>query len=178
MAKPTPTKRRKRPIVAYEPKGYDPKTIYQRINTENLFETFALDPKYVPWMYISNVIQRVFARTLGQSPLGPVPIKCSEDGSLFVAGLGGGYTQNETKFGNAPDAYGAPIQFSAPMGRVDIYCFDQKMIFKRSRDGVLWNNEIELFKDTFYSFDCTTFQFNLKNYAAGITARYQVIGWF
>ena len=52
------------------------------------------------------------------------------------------------------------------------------MIFKRSRDGVLWNNEIELFKDTFYSFDCTTFQFNLKNYAAGITARYQVIGWF
>lgn len=178
MAKPTQKKRPRRPIVVYDPKGYDPKRISQRVAAENLFETFGLDPKYVPWMYVDNIIQRVFARTLGQGPFGPVPVKCSEDGTLFVAGLGGGYTENETKTGNAPDAYGAAIEFSAPMGRVDIYCFDQKMNFKRSRDGVKWNDEIELFKDTFYSFDCTTFQFNVKNYAPGLTARYQVIGWF
>lgn len=178
MAKPKPKKKAPRPIVALEPKGYDPKTIFQRIDAENLFEQFGLDPKYVPWMYISNIIQRVFARTLGQGPFGPVPIRCNADGSLYVAGVGGAYTRNEKKAGNAPDAYGAAIVFSAPMGRIDLSTFDNKMVFKRSRDGVTWDDEIELFKDSFYSFDCVTLQFNVKNYAAGLTARYQAIGWY
>jgi len=178
MAKPTPIKKAPRPITTYEPKGYDPKTIFQRIDAENLFEAIGLDPKYIPWMYISNVIQRVFARTLGQGPFGPVPIKCNEEGSLYVAGLGGAYTRNEVKTGSAPDAYGAAVAFSAVMGRVDIYCLDQKMYFKRTRDDVLWDDEIELFKDSFYSIDCNTLKFNIKNYAAGQTARYQIVGWF
>lgn len=178
MAKPKAPAKRKRPVVTYEPTGYTPKQIYQRINTENLFELLALDPKYVPWMYISNVIQRVFARTLGQGPYGPVPIRCNEEGSLYVAGLGGGYTQNEVKTGNAPDAYAAAIAFSAPMGRIDLFVFDQGAIFKRTRDGVTWDDEIELWKDSFYSFDATTLQFNIKNKTAGLIARYQTIGWF
>jgi hypothetical protein len=64
------------------------------------------------------------------------------------------------------------------MGRIDIYTFDNKMIFKRTRDGVTWDDEIELFKDSFYSFDCNTLQFNIKNYTAGLVARYQIIGWY
>jgi hypothetical protein len=178
MAKPTPKKKAPRPIIALEPKGYDPKAIYQRISSENLFELLALDPKYVPWMYISNVIQRVFARTLGQGPFGPVPIRCNEDGSLYVAGLGGGYTRNEVKKANAPDAYAGPITFSQAMGRIDLFVFDQGIIFKRSRDGVTWDDDIELWKDSFYSFDCNTLQFDIHNKTAGLTARYQVIGWF
>lgn len=178
MAKPTPKKKAPRPITALEPKGYDLKQIYQRISSENLFELLELDPKYVPWMYISNVIQRVFARTLGQGPFGPVPIRCNEDGSLYVAGLGGGYTQNEVISGNAPDAYAGPFAFSAVMGRVDLFVFDQGSIFKRSRDGVTWDDDIELWKDSFYSFDCKTLQFDIQNKTAGLTARYQAIGWF
>lgn len=164
--------------MALEPKGYDPKTIFQRINSENLFETLDLDPKYLPWMYISNIIQRVFARTLGQGPFGPVPIRCNEDGSLYVAGLGGGYTRNEVKSGSAADDWIAAVEFSATMGRIDLFVFDQGMIFKRSRDGVTWDDEIELWKDSFYSFDCKTLQFNIKNKTGGLTARYQTIGWF
>lgn len=178
MAKPKPKKKAPRPIVAVEPKGYDPKTIFQRIDAENLFEVLGLDPKYVPWMYMSNIIQRVFARTLGQGPTGPVPIKCNEEGSLYVAGLGGAYTRNETKSGNAPNAYAAAIAFSAAMGRIDLFVFDQGAIVKRSRDGVTWDDEIELWKDSFYSFDCTTLQFNIKNKTAGLIARYQAIGWY
>jgi hypothetical protein len=178
MSKPTTKKKALRPIVTYEPVGYTPKQIFQRLQSENLFEITDLDPKYVPWMYISNIIQRVFARTLGQGPFGPVPIRCNEDGSLYVAGLGGGYTRNETKTGNAPDAYGAAIAFKAAMGRVDLFVFDQSAIFKRTRDGVTWDDEIEVWKDSFYSFDCTTLQFNVKNKTAGLVARYQAIGWY
>lgn len=178
MAIPKRKKAPPRPIVAFEPKGYEPKTIFQRINSENLFETLDLDPKYLPWMYISNVIQRVFARTLGQGPFGPVPIRCNEEGSLYVAGLGGGYTRNEVKSGAAPDAYGAPILFSAPMGRVDIFTLDNKMLLKRSRDNVTWDDEIFLFKDSFYSIDCTTLAFMVKNYVALSVANYRLIGWY
>jgi len=178
MAKPMPPKKKPRPIIAYVPKGYDPVTIFQRIQAENLFETIGLDPKYVPWMYISNVIQRVFARTLGQGPYGPVPIKCNEDGSLYVAGLGGAYTRNQNKTGTSPDAYGAAITFSQVAGRVDLFVYDNKMLFKRSRDNVTWDDEIELFKDSFYSFDCNTLAFNVKNYTAAQNARYAAVGWF
>jgi len=178
MAKPTPKKKAPRPITALEPKGYDPKTIYQRISSENLFEILGLDPKYVPWMYISNVIQRVFARTLGQGPFGPVPIKCNEEGALFVAGVGGAYTRNETKSGAAPDAYGAATLFSAAMGRIDIFTLDNKMLIQRSRDNVTWDDEIFLFKDSFYSVDCVTRAFKIKNYVAGQVANYRIVGWY
>lgn len=179
MGTPRKTKPRKpRPIVAYAPKGYDPITIFQKIRSEALPEILELDPRYVPWFYVSNIIQRVLARTYGQGPFGPVPIRCNEDGSLYVAGIGGGYTRNEPKTGTAPDAYAGPIAFTAAMGRVDIFTFDNKMKFKRSRDGVTWDGEIELFKDSFYSIDCTTLQFDVENYVAGLIARYQIIGWF
>lgn len=178
MAKPKPKKKAPRPVVPYEPKGYEIKRIVQKIHAENLFESFSLDPAYVPWFYVDNVLQRVLARTLGQGPYGPVPIRCNADGSLYVAGLGGGYTRNETKTGNAPNAYGTAITFTAPMGRIDLYTFDNKMIFKRSRDGVTWDDEIEVFKDSFYSMDVTTLQVKLKNYQSGLIARYQLIGWY
>jgi hypothetical protein len=178
MAKPKQKAKPRRTIVPYEPSGYTPKQIYQKLQAENLFEVMKLDPSYVPWMYISNVIQRVFARTLGQGPFGPVPIRCNEDGSLYVAGIGGGYTRHEPIMGSAPDAYAAAIAFTAAMGRVDIFTFDNKMNFKRSRDGVTWDPTIELFKDSFYSIDCTTLQFNVQNYTPGLVARYQIIGWY
>jgi len=178
MAKPTPKKKARRPIVTYEPVGYDPKRIYQRINSENLFEVMELDPKYVPWMYVDNIIQRVFARVLGMGPYGPVPIKCNEEGSLYVAGLGGGYTRNVTHSGAAPDDYGDPIVMAEPYGRLDIFTLDNKMLFKRSRDNVVWDDEIFLFKDSFYSIDVKTKAFNIKNYTPGQTANYYIVGWF
>ena len=178
MAKKIPPSKPRRPIINIEPKGYDPVSIFQRVLADGLFEQIALDPKNVPWAYVSNIIQRVFARTYGQGPYGPVPIRCNEDGSLFVAGLGGGYTRNECKSGAAPDAYSGPILFSAPMGRIDIFTLDNKMLFKRSRDNVTWDDEIFLFKDSFYSIDCTTYAFDVHNYVGGLTANYRLIGWY
>lgn len=178
MAKPTKPKKPSRPIVAYEPKGYDAKQIFQRLQAENLFEDLGLDPKYVPWMFVSNVLQRVLARTMGQGPYGPVTIKCNEEGALFVAGLGGGYTRNETKTGAAPDNYGAAVVLTEPYGRIDIFTLDNKMLFKRSRDNVTWDDEIFLFKDSFYSIDVKTKAFNVKNFTALSVANYYIVGWY
>ena len=179
MAKParkTPAPRTGAPFKAT---GYTPETIFQKIKSEDLFEIMDFDPMYVPWMYVSNVLQRVLARAIGQGPYGPVPIKCSEDGSLFVSGIGGAYSRNKTLSGNVTDAYlVTPLDFGQVMGRVDLFIFDNPVKFKRSRDGVIWDDEIELFKDAFYSFDGNTWYMNIKNKTAAATARYQFVGWY
>jgi len=178
MAKPTPKKTKPRPVVPIIPKGYDPVRVTQRLQAENLFEALGLDPRYVPWMYVDNVIQRVLARTMGQGPYGPVTIKCNEEGALFVAGVGGAYTRNVNLSGSAPDAYAAPLVFASPVGRIDLFTYDNIMMFKRSRDGINWDDPMEIFKDSFYSFDCVTLAFNVQNKVALSVARYTVVGWF
>lgn len=75
-----------------EVKGVTPKEVYQAIKSENLWEVdLDADPKYVPWMYITNIISRVLARMTGQGPFGPVTVKCTADGSLAVVQRGGAF---------------------------------------------------------------------------------------
>lgn len=79
-----------------EVKGVTPKEIYQVIKSENLWEVdLEADPKYVPWMYITNIISRVLARMTGQGPFGPVTVKCTADGSLAVVQRGGAFDDYE-----------------------------------------------------------------------------------
>jgi len=82
--------------VPPEVKGVTPKEIYQAIKSENLWETdLDADPKYIPWMYITNIIGRVLARMTGQGPFGPVTVKCTADGSLAVVQRGGAFDDYE-----------------------------------------------------------------------------------
>jgi len=77
-------------------KGVTPKEIYQQIKSEDLFEQdLELEPKYVPWVYINNLITRVLARMTGQGPYGPVAVKCTQDGSLAVVQRGGAFDDYE-----------------------------------------------------------------------------------
>jgi len=79
-----------------EVKGVTPKEIFQQIKSENLWEVdLESEPKYVPWMYISNIIGRVLARMAGQGPYGPVTVKCTADGSLAVVQRGGAFDDYE-----------------------------------------------------------------------------------
>jgi hypothetical protein len=95
MAKPTPKKREPRPVTPYEPKGYEPKRIYQKIPGVDLFENLNLDPKYLPDLYLDNIIIRAFARMVGQGPYGPVVARCTKEGSLTVVARGGAFDDYE-----------------------------------------------------------------------------------
>lgn len=79
-----------------EVKGVTPKKVFQEIKSEDLFETdLELEPKYIPWVYIDNIISRVLARMVGQGPYGPVTVKCTKDGSLAVVQRGGAFDDYE-----------------------------------------------------------------------------------
>lgn len=77
-------------------KGVTLKEIWQKIESEKIFETdLNFDPKYVPWMFINNTIQRTLSRMIGQGPYGPVTVKCTQDGSLAVVQRGGAFDDYE-----------------------------------------------------------------------------------
>jgi len=77
-------------------KGVTPKRIWQGLKSEDLFERgLELDPAYVPWMYVENILVRALARIVGQGPDGPTMIKCAKDGSLAVVARGGAFDAYE-----------------------------------------------------------------------------------
>lgn len=79
-----------------EVKGVTPKIVHQEIKSENLFEEgLDFEPKYVPWVYINNIITRVLSRTVFQGPYGPVVAKGTADGSLAVVARGGAFDDYE-----------------------------------------------------------------------------------
>jgi len=70
--------------------------IWQKIKSEKLFETdLEFEPEYVPWIFISNVLQRTLSRMIGEGPYGPVTVKCTSDGSLAVVQRGGAFDDYE-----------------------------------------------------------------------------------
>lgn len=95
MAKPMPRKKRKSTITSYTPKGYEPKRVWQQTKDQDVFEDLEFDPKYVPHLYLENVIQRTVSRMMGQGPYGPRTVKCTADGSLAVVARGGAFDDYE-----------------------------------------------------------------------------------
>jgi len=158
MAKPKPKKKAPRPVVAYEPKGYEPKRIFQQIKSEKLFELLDFDPAYVPWMYIENIIQRVFARIILQGPYGPIVAKGTKDGSLAVVARGGAFDdyQKLEHFYSAA-AEEKVFQFTRQVTRIDIFTWDGLIDYQLSRDLVkAYGSKLTLFEDSFYSLDFDT----------------------
>lgn len=85
--------------------------------------------------------------------------------------------RNDTLKGNAPGTYSTAIALASICQTVDIWVFDNAMMFKRSKDGDNWDDEFEIPADTHFSYDGMTHSFNVANKAAGV-ARYSIIGWW
>lgn len=137
-------------------KGVTLEQIWQKIKSEDIFETdLSVDPKYVPWMFISNVIQRTLSRMVGQGPLGPVTVKCTKEGNLAVVSRGGAfddYERLEFPFSAANEVH--EFQFSQQVERIDIFTYDGKCDYQLTRDLIKdYGDKIELFTDSFYSLD-------------------------
>jgi len=182
MAKPTPTKKPRRPITVFEPKGYDLKKIYQKIRSENLFELIDLDPKYVPWMYVSNEILRAFARVVLQGPLGPVVAKGTKDGSLAVVARGGAFDDYERQdYTFTVNGEVHEFTFARQVERIDLFTYEGKVDYELTRDLVkAYGSKIPLFADSFYSLDFYTRKVRATcvSFAAATPTRSTLFGWF
>lgn len=140
-------------------KGVTLNEIWQKIKSEKIFETdLEFEPSYVPWVFMSNVIQRTLSRMVGQGPYGPVTIKCTEEGNLAVVSRGGAfddYERVEHAFAAANEE--KEFTFSQQVQRIDLFTYDGKTDYQLTRDLVKsYGDKIELFEDSFYSLDVYT----------------------
>lgn len=182
MAKPTKKKTPPRPSTTFEPKGYEPKRIFQKIRSENLFEALDLDPKLVPWMYLENVITRSFARIVAQGPKGPVITRATAEGALAVVSRGGAFDAYE-RLDHTYASVGDPtvFTFSRQMERVDIFTYNGLVDYQLTRDAVQpLGALIPLFADSFYSLDFNTLivKGTCVSFAALTPTRSTIFGWY
>lgn len=182
MAKPTRPKAPKREPTTFEPKGYEPKRIFQKIKSENLFEALDLDPALVPWMFIENVIIRAFARIVAQGPKGPVIARATADGSLAVVQRGGAFdTYERLDYTFAALAEEKEFIFSRQVERIDIFTYNGKVDYQLTRDAVQpYGSKIPLFEDSFYSLDFYTLKLyaTCVSFAALTPTRATIFGWY
>lgn len=139
-----------------EVKGFTPKRVFQRIESENIFEQdLKFSPAYVPWVYMENMILRTLSRMVGQGPYGPVTVKCTKEGNLAVVSRGGAfddYQRLEFPFSSANETH--EFQFTQQVERIDIFTYDGKCDYQLTRDLIKgYGDKIELFTDSFYSLD-------------------------
>lgn len=165
-----------------EVKGVTPKRVYQVIRSEKLFETdLEFEPKYVPWVYVENIIQRTLARMVGQGPLGPVTVKCTKEGNLAVVSRGGAfddYQRMEHVYTAAKEEH--TFIFAQQVERIDIFTYSDRVDYQLTRDLIKpFGDKIELFEDSFYSLDfyikrilatCVSYSPKVEAAADGTTA--------
>lgn len=151
-------------------KGHTPQEIWQQIKSENQWETdLELDPKMVPWVYVTNLITRSLSRIIAQGPYGPVTVKATKEGNLAIVQRGGAfddYERLEHPFAAANEV--KEFEFSQQVERIDIFTYDGKCDYQLTRDLVKdYGDKIELFTDSFYSLDFYTLRVKTtcKSYA-------------
>ncbi len=158
MAKPTPVKRKRKAAATPGVKSAIVKEIIQKITSQLIFEDLDVDPKNVPNMFVSNIVQRSIARIMGQGPYGPVTVKCTEDGSIAMVQRGGAFDDYE-RIDHYFTAADQPVEktFSQQVTRIDIFTYNGQVDYQLTRDLVkAYGSKINLFEDSFYSLDFFT----------------------
>ena len=143
----------------------------------NLSEDLDFEPEKIRNYYTTTIFQRALAHIVGWTGTKAKMLRCTAAGELKTAPTSTGIEHNDTKPGDAPDAYGAMQTFDLVASRLDIFIWDNPAIFKRSLDGATYDDEIEV-PAGFYSVDAVTAGFTIKNKTPTSVARYQVIGWW
>lgn len=129
--------------------------------------------------WVNNIFRRTFSYLVGWSANGWRRLSCTTAGILKVSSTGTIFEYNDTHSGTAADTYGAAITFASTASAVEIWVTTNSLTFKRSNDGgSTYDDEIELEAGSYYTYDCSTTDIQVKNTTAGSNADYQIVGWY
>lgn len=134
-------------------------------------------PAGVRRWFTRNILEYTLSLLQGWTGKRPVLLAANEMGHLKVAVASTAYTCQLVVAGTAGDAYGIDIVLARLTSRLDVFIWDNTVMFKRSSDGITWCPEYEI-PPGCYTMDTLTKAFNIRNKTAGAVARYQVIGYF
>ena len=157
-----------------------PKLLDRQKIIEQLNDGMSFDPEFIPEFTTTKEVIRAIAYLLAwnKNTGNPQKVTVTSDGSLRVAQTGAGFEYNDTKTGNAPDAYGSMLVFDQVVGRIDVFTWDNPCLIKRSLDGIVYQDEVEIPANGVYTFDAATAGINIINKTPGSVCRYSIIGWY
>lgn len=161
-----------------ERKSVTPEEQFQEIKENGLNVPFIMLPSFLRKIFVSNIFTRVFSYLIGWTGSRAVMLTCTDSGYLKVSSTGTINEHNDTKTGNAPDAYGAALDLGRLCPTVDIFTYDFACMLKRSLDDITYDTEFELPANFMYSFDCDTRYIKIQNKVALSVCRYVIIGWY
>ena len=90
-----------------------PEERVQKIKAD-MKEDLDFEPELIRSWYTSNILQRTIARMVGWTGIKCMMLRCTGAGILKTAETGAGFEFNDTKAGDAPDAYDSAIVFDQP----------------------------------------------------------------
>jgi hypothetical protein len=154
------------------------KEVCQKVSDIYELEDLDLDPKNTHQLFLGGVVNRVMAWLCGWADKKLTRLQCTSGGILKVATTGVGFEHNDTWADTAANAYGTAKTFDLVASRVDVFLFDNAAYIKRSKDGVTYDDEIELPGGCVYSYDGTTAAINIRNKTADSDARFSIVGWY
>jgi len=136
-----------------------------------------LIPEYVRNFVVSNIVNRVLSYLYGwdYDQEKPVKLKALGDGSLVVSISGAAYVNNITKSGTVYDS-AVVEEFEHVVTRVDVWNGSEELIIARDSGDGVWQDEIKISPNQFYSFDAVTKKLKLVSTSSGTT--YQIVGWW
>lgn len=155
-----------------------PREEHQEIDEIHFKENLRFLPGYVSKFFISNLVQRTLAHLVGWTGIQSIMLRCTSAGVLKTAEVGTGFEYNDTKRGFTEDTWSADVIFDEKVSRIDIWVFDNAMSFKRANELEVYNDDIELEAGQTYSFDCVTSKIAVKSRDPGLSAKYQIVGWW
>lgn len=150
----------------------------QNIVSPDFNDELTYDPPKPRRFFTDNVIGRVLSYGLLFDGTLFRLARCSSAGYQKVVTTATVFETNDTKQGNAPNSYGTALAFDSIAQRVDIWIYDYPVLIKRTKDGVTYQDEIEIPANSTYSFDGSTHSVNIVNKVSGQVARYQIVGWW
>lgn len=149
-----------------------------RLDANLLIEEFKPQPTQVRRWFTSNILQNAISILCGWTGRKPVPLSATESGLLNVATVSVPFVHQKVFVGTAGDLYSPDLVFPEYVDRVDVFVWDNPLVFKRAAPGGIYEEEIELPANSMYSVDVTTEKIAVKNKSAGLVARYQIVGWY
>jgi len=149
-----------------------------RLDTDLLPNELRPNPSQVRRWFTRNILQGVWGILFGWTGSKPRPLAVTDAGWLKVAASSVPFEHNIVFSGIAGDAWSGDLSFPTIVSRIDVFVWDNPLLFQRATQEGVYEGEIEIPLNSMYSFDAVTSKVRVMNKNAGSPARYQIVGWY
>ena len=139
-------------------------SIDQMVDANLTISDFEHRPSQVRQWFTNNIIRPMFSHLVGWTGTKAIMLRATNAGILKTASVGSGLERVESLNGTATVTESGDITFAEAVSRVRIIANTYDMLFRSSRDGINFEDQIHIKHDVEQSFDITCTSFRVQRY--------------